>query len=516
MNTQYFSKKVLLLFLILILFYAFQFKFLERSIFNIQFVDEDDNFVTGEWISKGQILYKDIFFQHQPSATYISSIVQEMTKPNSIYLLIKRHRELVYVYCALAFLLLTFRIGFACFMAAIIYETTKFHLFGNLFLSEALSIPPLIFVISLIHEKVAMNEKLSNKMDLSVALISIIFIQFTLLPLLPFAIVSFFIIWYLSVKSLKKFILYFLVAYIIFLIFIFLKIFPLYQYLRDTVFITSVHNASSEIEHLGSFILRLFLYPVLAINFENAGFFLVFKTLCVIFLASVIILIKRKFYLVAVLCVSLFWLSNLRPAPFNLFYGGFHLLPMYAALLWLTLLNINFLVLRSHKKIYKIVGFSLLIPIILFSLFSYKKEISSQFDRENNFYANYSPKFDYGEAIKLLSKSDDKMLVGTSESLIYWQSKLLSSSPFFFTYGYMYKSEKLKAEIANSFSEDLPEFFYFNGDFEKDLIYGVRANNYLPVLLRGKPSRLYILKSKLNDITEDQWASSNKLGFSEK
>ena len=510
------KKRVLTLLLILLVFYVFQLKYLERSIFNIQFVDEDDNFVTGAWILEGQKLYKDIFFQHQPTATYLSAAVQEVTKPNSIFLLVKRHRELIYLYSAAAFFLLTLRFGFVGFVTAIIYETTKFYLLGNLFLAETLVIPPLLFVIGLIYETVSRREKLSSRLNLTIALISIIFIQFTLLPLAPFALISIAIIWYLSSKSLRSFLLKFIGIYILLLSFIFLKLFPISGYLKDTVFITSTQNIPAEVDHLGTFIARFFFYPLLALNFQNSGFFLTFKVLSILFVISLLFLVKRKCYLFALLSVLLFWLTNLRPASFGLFYSGFHLLPMYGALLWLTVLNVNLIILKSKTKIYKILILCILFgPLILLSLLSYKKEVTTPFNRESSFYSNYSPKFDYGEAVRLLSKPQDKLIVGSSESLIYWQSKLLPSSPFFYTYGFMYKSDALKKEVSDNFSKSLPKFFYINGDFEKDVIYNRQAKYYSNVMLHGKPSRLYVLKSQLKNITDDKWREVKRLGFTE-
>ncbi|OGD88263.1 hypothetical protein A2693_02630 [Candidatus Curtissbacteria bacterium RIFCSPHIGHO2_01_FULL_40_12] len=71
----------------------------------------------------------------------------------------------------------------------------------------------------------------------------------------------------------------------------------------------------------------------------------------------------------------------------------------------------------------------------------------------------------------------------------------------------------LKQEISNDFSRSLPKFFYINGDFEKDAIYKHQAKYYSNVMLRGKPSRLYVLKSQLKDITDDKWGEVKRLGF---
>ncbi len=77
----------------------------------------------------------------------------------------------------------------------------------------------------------------------------------------------------------------------------------------------------------------------------------------------------------------------------------------------------------------------------------------------------------------------------------------------------MYKSEVTKKEVINNFSNNLPKFFYFNGDFEKDEIYGQHAKSYTNIPLWGKPSHLYILKTQLEDITDDKWGEVKRLGF---
>lgn len=513
---RYFAsqKKVLALLSILVIFYVFQFKYLEKSIFNIQFVDEDDNFVTGAWILKGQKLYKDMFFQHQPSATYISAAIQKVTQPNSFFLLVKRHRELIYFYSAIAFFLLTLRFGFVGFLTALLYETTKFYLLGNLFLAETLAIPPFLFIIGLIYESIQKKKKLSSKFNLGIALISAIFIQISLLPLTPFAIVSLVIIWYLSTKPLRSFLLKFVVIYILFFSFIIIKYFSATDYLKDTVFITSTQNIPSEVGNLGTFIARFFFYPIFAFNFQNSGFYLVFKVLSIIFVISLIFLVRRKNYIIVLLSILFFLLTNLRPSHFGLFTSGFHLLPMYGVLLWLAVLNVNIIISGTKAKIFKMLILCILLgPLILFSLLSYRKEVTTSFNREDSLYINYSPKFDYGEAVRLLSKPDDQLLVGSSDSLIYWQSQLLPSSPFFYTYDFMYKSDPIRQEVSADFSNNLPKFFYFNGDFEKDPIYGSQIANYSNVRLRGKSSHLYVLKRQLKNITDDKWTEVKRLGF---
>src|SRR3989344_1765887 len=81
--------------------------FYENKVFYIHFVDEEDNLVLGKYLTRGEKLYSDLFSHHQPLAYIISAGIQKTTDPNSIALLIKRHREFLIVWSAIWLLLLT-------------------------------------------------------------------------------------------------------------------------------------------------------------------------------------------------------------------------------------------------------------------------------------------------------------------------------------------------------------------------------------------------------------------------
>lgn len=63
----------------------------QNKAFSIRFVDEEQNFVLGNFVAKKEKLYSDLFANHQPVTFILSGTINSLTDPNSIYLLVKRH-----------------------------------------------------------------------------------------------------------------------------------------------------------------------------------------------------------------------------------------------------------------------------------------------------------------------------------------------------------------------------------------------------------------------------------------
>lgn len=119
--------------LLLGLVFLFLLRGYEDKIYSISFVDEEDNIAIGKYLLKGEKLYSEIYTNHQPTAYILSSLVQFVSRPPNILMVIKRHREFVifWSFAWSAYLLWTF--GFYTLFFIIPYELTKFLLFGNLF-----------------------------------------------------------------------------------------------------------------------------------------------------------------------------------------------------------------------------------------------------------------------------------------------------------------------------------------------------------------------------------------------
>ena len=115
----------ILSFLILLFFLLINGYFYQNKALALHFVDEEYNFVLGRQIIEGRKLYSEAFLNHQPLAPILSVPIQKITKPNSIFLLVKHHREAMIVYGILWLIFLYFRFGLAVLVFAPIFETCQ-------------------------------------------------------------------------------------------------------------------------------------------------------------------------------------------------------------------------------------------------------------------------------------------------------------------------------------------------------------------------------------------------------
>ena len=100
--------------------------------------DDCFNYGAGFFITKGKLLYRDIFFNHQPLMAYISALIQSFTQPRNIYELLLRHRQFMIIWNFFWAVVLLFQFGSAGMLFSLQYELTKFYIFGDRFLAEGL------------------------------------------------------------------------------------------------------------------------------------------------------------------------------------------------------------------------------------------------------------------------------------------------------------------------------------------------------------------------------------------
>jgi len=501
----------------LAIFYLAMFRPTEQNIFSISFVDEAANFTTGAWVARGAKMYEDFFLLHQPTTTLISAVIQKAIPLNSIFLLVKRHREFVFVFSFLSSAFLVWRFGPMGLFFAFFYELTKFTLFGNLFLAETLSIPPLLYCIGLVYERVKHRAEKVRLIDILFFLASLLFIQFTLLPLAFFVLFALLMFFSLSSSKERKkvFFLGSLVTMATLLAFSHFVSFA--EYVRQTVAFTTTQFIPGEELHqsLATLVSQIFLFPIHALFLPNEGFFLIFKFFCVLFIILSLFL-SRKRTLLVLLAYLLLVLTNTRPRPFALFYQGFHFLPLYASLVWIALLHLETFAEGVKQTVGKIAVYAVPLVILGVIIFPYGyKEFTRSNDPKTDWYVNYSPFFDYGETLRLLALPTDTLMVIPDVPLLYWQSGFKSNSLYFYTYGFMYKNPIISNQLLYYFRIHPPSFIYDERDLLADELIGTYAKEaYIPVLLRGKPSRLYVRKDSIPTILSTQWKQVERYGFS--
>lgn len=149
--------------------------------------DDCFNFGAGYFLLQGKILYKDIFFNHQPLMAYISAVIQAISRPQTLYQLVFYHRLFVVGLSFVSFLYFVFRYRWVGLGTLVLWESTKYYLFGNRFLAEGLIVYPLLFLFFLLVLQI--TKKRVFLWEYAVSGIAFWFIVWSREPYIPLACV---------------------------------------------------------------------------------------------------------------------------------------------------------------------------------------------------------------------------------------------------------------------------------------------------------------------------------------
>ncbi len=483
-----------------IFFFIAMIKPLENRIFSIKFVDEEDNFLIGKWINEGRKPYKDIFYNHQPYPMIISSVIQKVTRPNSPFLLVKRHREFIFFLSLLFASYLSLKYGLMGFLTLVAIKSFESIFLGNLFIAESLIIYPTILSI-LIMFNVFKSKKIST-LDLILSSLILTFIPLTLIPLAFYAI---FCMLYILWRAKRKQKIIFISLILAHLISIFSFI-PFKNYFFDTIYMNLYYfiPTTSSISNPFLLIYYSLLKPLSMIFSSNLP--LSIYLLNIFFLYETTILINLKKIKKVIFIITLIFLLNLRPQPDGVYYEGFHLLPLFCGLTVMTFIMAKDILQFPSivgKKLYKLLIY-LAIAIILFvsanSLFiNYFKDLSNR--QQNDFYINYSNSYTYADAINILKTNDHNTFYSvTQRSLIYWQTNLRPPFRYFFLFSFMIKEPSIKSDFSNVFAKNPPDFLYLETGIkeinDRKIYYHLNKN--------GEYSSLFIKKVIWNKIDKSK------------
>jgi len=483
---------------------------------SFHFVDEDDHLVFASFINKDYKLYTDLSTNHQPLVYFLSSLTQKAVKPTTLFTLIKSGREAVFLYSFIASLFLFFYFGPIFLLFSLFFELTKFFIFGNLLLSESLVVYPLVFILGESFRTVFFKKPPKSWQGFIFGLCNFL-IFFNLLPLIP-GILAFDIIFLLKTKKLKSF----LVGLILPTILLFLFVNPL-DYFRETI----VYNVKYVVPVLAPVkgirdMVIIFLFPFLSfINGRQSIMNQFIQFFTIILLINFILLIYKK-KIKKILWWVLFFLlilsfNNRNLVPGEMFYTGFHLLPWYAAFIFFNLLTlkINFSEIKSKIK-YILIFLLILGGGILFSsrYMPYLVAIDKNYEHNINFY----PYYVIGKAINAVADSKDSLAVLPDESLIYWLAGTKLATRQVIYHSWEYQAPLLKEQMDKVFTVDPPDFIYINYERVKNagyvnLINEVLAKEYWQANIQGIAQKLYLKKSKIKAINENQWQEWTKLSF---
>lgn len=494
------AKTMVLAFLIIVGLGFIAYSYENKAIY-IHFVDEEENMVTGHYLLQGDKMYQDIFSQHQPFPAIFSAAIQRATNPNSLFLLVKRHREFIIAWSFIWSLFLIFRFGFWSAGFVFSYELTKIFLLGNVFLAESLVVYPVIYLVGLVIAKLRNDPSIIESFFVGLILMFLVFTFSPIWPLLALLFVC--IVVKFKIYNWKKIGLIGLGALPVLLSVLLFVGIPEYinsVFVFNSRYYLPLNHDQLSLSTLPKSFFSFFL-PFLPSSPDTviSQIIKVFS-LCFVALSIYMLLKKKKILFLVFVFLGL---ANIRFIQPGLdYYRGFHLIVWYSLLLFVVFWGIKNIADITKSKVIKTGLVILVSGLVTFSLIVARTELLIKRNLANDYYVNYSPQFDLGEAVRILRGSGDTLFVAPDQMLIYWQSEIQKSSKYIYYYPFMDKIPPVQNDIANMFESNPPTFIYCRKEQFSNLPQYL--SDYLRLTRNGDPVDLYIHKGKLKSISRQQ------------
>lgn len=471
----------------------------QKQALSLHFVDEEDNIVLGNYLLQGEKLYSDLFSQHQPLAYISSAGVTKITKPNTLFLLIKRHREAVIAWSILWAIILIIRFRMVMTVTLLIYEPIKIFLLGNLFLSESLVVYPFIYLLGWIF----LGKQKIYKWEIFFLGVCISLSFLLLSPLWP--VLAFIV--FLITRKLEKLKRLWLIRGVIPVLFLTIYFISIPDYFFNAFYINfHYYIPMTSTTPLLKTLLNAFFAPIISLTLweGRSATLQVIQLLSAMLLLNLLIFWKTKKYYFIVLIFLILGLTNLRfVIPGQQEYSGFHILPWFIALIITTMITIKFVWEKYHQNWWKV--FIFILMILLFStVIKESSFLLEPTDLNKDFYINYSKQADIGSAIKIMKDSNESLFVAPDEWLIYYQADIAHFSKMINYYAWMSNVPEIKNPLQQKFEEKLPTYFYCErcqfGYFGLEQFF----DKYQYLKKDEKYTSLMVLKKKLSNLTENQ------------
>jgi len=447
---------------------------------HISFVDEEDYFLIGKYLNNGIKLYSKYFSHHQPGAYAISGLIQKITKPNSIYLLVKRHRQFMAVWSMGWCLFLVIKYRMRGLLACLAIEAISLTYFKNMFLPESLVIYPLIFGASQVFD---------DNFDNFWWATCVSFISTLLAPLWPIVLVLFLAKLWVKKKYRKevlKIILGGLTPWLILLPTIDIK-----NYFYDAIFV----NLKYYIPQVDNGSWWLSVSRLISLLFTKSGDIqaITIKLFLIILWIGTVTRFKSNKIKTTLMLVLIVLTDTRRQEITKIGFDGFHGLPWIAMIIWMSI-----------KIIPKKLLFMPLV-VILFMSDRYWNSNLIKRDLDTDYYVHYSQQIDVGEPIKIMKKADSKVFVVPDKPLIYWHSDTAPPNKFVFFYKWMNNTGFMRQEIEGSVDKENFDFWVYPWE-NQDLpgFENYLTKNYVRLKRGGEYVNLYVKQDIIDGLNEEQ------------
>lgn len=466
-----------------------------------RFGDETAHFIGGHFVLQGKRIYHDLQFNHQPIPYFFSAAVELITHPKNLYLFIARQREAVFVYSAVWNILYFFALGPIFLLFTFSFEIVKYFFQGYKVLNETIAVYPLVFMFGLAAQSFLFKKKHPPFVLVLFSIASFI----TAFSLLPLWIVIF-LLYAMLLYSLKNRHLWKYAILPFFILTIVLSYFVSFRYLlKETIinnFIYFLPNSGGKISFF-----RMMLLPFASFFPPYSPQKLLVALFILFSIASCISAFKKNLLLKYSLILFTLMLTNFfRVDDYS--FSNFHLLPWTAALITVELFWIKII---KEKLIILSVFVIVLIIAAGPQLFA-KKNLATEY------FINYSESESYGNAIRVMKNSRDRMLALPNDTLVYWATGMDVPTRVLEYYPWVYHIPEYREELIKLFKTNPPEFVINSGldpiHPEEKYILSILETKYKNLYHTGSPSRLYVLKNRLTRVSEAQWSRLKEMLYS--
>lgn len=497
----------LVLFLFLIAFYFVLYKMYIPRVNAFGCFDDCFNFMGGFFILEGKKIFTDFFYNHQPGMAYLSALTQYVFNPQNIPELILRHRQVMML---LSFAMGTFifwRFGKIFLVSIVIYELTKFYVFGDRFLAEGLVVYLLIYQMGVVWQ--TLFYKKTNKIDLFVMPLFSWAIIFLREPFVP-ATLALFALYLFALRKNKLRVLK------VFGLFAFTSLFSffhinIFDYIYNVFTLNRVQfgHELSEQGQFYNFLTSLFYPFYLILSPEDWTPFRAFLAInSGLFITSLVyLLVKIKKVKEVVFVIMVLTLSNLRPVVADRsFYEAFHIIPWYGLLIF----SIVFLAHNMYQFSKKIGVFLFVVLICNLFLFISNKQYFAyeKVNPNDEYFVHFSHVMGAGTVIRNLSNPNDTLFVDGLDELVIWEAKRHSPYVFSWYTSFMPSIQKYNDARTDMFRSQPPDFYYGKCMIEhaknSSETSEILLKNYIQLKSSSNKTCILIHKEKVTKITEDQ------------
>lgn len=511
MKTLFINRTTLIGFIFITFFFIGLAKILIPRIGAFGCFDDCFNYVAGYFLGEGKHLYSEIFFNHQMIPAYMSYAIQGIFEPQTIYELIRRHREFLLLWGLGMNVLLFLRFGPWLLGFTVVYELSKYYVFGDRFLAEAILVYPLVYCVGIAIKK--SRGELLKPFDYYFSAVCTWFILFSREPFVPVSLLLFiYILWSKKFDRVKRI----TVGSLFFLSVLTVLRHPLQDYFFQVFEI----NRQAVVKPEQIDILAIVFYPI---SVFIGGTWNIFRLLvavqCGVFLTILLyLMLKERNFKTILLLFTALALTNIRSVPpGTIYYEAFHMAPWWGVIIFVTWFLAGELFNSRNSKNAAVIFFSILFVSFAYFIFHRSNYIYEVVDRQTEFSTNYGNDFVYGEVVRLLADQDMTLFLDGWDDLIYWQAKKISPYKYSWYTSSMPYFPKFTDARKEMFLTKPPDFYYGNCDKNTSEFHSLPDTIrplYVRFLFSGKPTCLYVLDTSLSKIPHERFQFIENFNFS--